>query len=114
MIQGYYYGIVRDGEFMPCTPTVAHLVPILRTLFFATENLSLPSTPGTYNQEIQVGLKLDLNPKLYKKLNSKFGSLHPCIGHYLEYSEGQLSTVAWTSTNLKKDKRIKVLNKDLQ
>ena len=68
MIQGYYYGIVRDVEFMPCTPTVAHLVPTLRTLFFATENLSLPSTPGTYNQEIQVALKLDLNPKLYKSL----------------------------------------------
>ena len=77
----------------------------VRTLFFATENLSLLSTPGTYNQEIQVALKLDLNPKLYKKLNSKFGSLHPCIGHYLEYSEGQLSIVAWTSTNLKKIKR---------
>ena len=27
LIQGYCYGIVRDGEFMPCTPTAAHLVP---------------------------------------------------------------------------------------
>ena len=86
----------------------------VRTPFFATETLSLPSTPDTYNQEIQVALKLDLNPKLYKKLNSKFDSLHPCTGHYLECSEGQLTTVAWTSTNLKKDKKIKVLNKDLQ
>ena len=59
-------------------------------------------------------LRLNLNPKLYKKLNSKFGTLHPHTGHYLEYSEVQLTTVAWTSTTLKKDKKIKVLNKDLQ
>ena len=85
----------------------------VRTLFFATETLSLPSTPETYNQEIQVALKLNLNPKLYKKLNSKFGSLHSRTGHHLECSEGHLTTVAWTSTNLKKDKKIKVLNKDL-
>ena len=85
---------------------------IVRTLFFATETLSLPSTPDTYNQEIQVALKLNLNPKLYKKLNSKFDSVHPYTGHYLECS-GQLITVAWTSTNLKKDKKIKVLSKDL-
>ena len=85
----------------------------VRTLFFATETLSLCSTPDTYNQEIQVALKLNLNPKLYKKLNRKFGSLHPHTGHYLECSEGQLTTVAWTSNNLKKDKKIKVLSKDL-
>ena len=74
---------------------------------------SLPTTPDTYNQEIQVALKLNLNPKLYKKLNRKFGSLHPHTGHYLECSEGQLTRVAWTSASLKKDKKIKVLNKDL-
>ena len=85
----------------------------VRTPFFDTETLSLPSTPETYNQEIQVALKLNLNPKLYKKLNRKFGSLHSHTGHYLKCSEGQLTTVAWTSTNLKKDKKIKVLNKDL-
>lgn len=115
MIQGYYYGIVRDGEIHAMHPNSCSFVThtAVRTLFFAIENLNLPSTPGTYNQEIQVALKLDLNPKLYKKLNSKFGSLHPRTGHYLECS-GQLTTVAWTSTNLKKDKKIKVLNKDLQ
>ena len=84
----------------------------VRILFFATETLSLPSTPDTYNQEIQVALKLNLNPKLYKKLNSKFGSLHPHTGQYLECSEGQLTRVSWTSTNLK-IKKINVLKKDL-
>ena len=39
------------------------------------------------------------------KLNGTLGSLIPTMGHYLEHSEGQLATVAWTSTHPKKDKQ---------
>ena len=59
MIQGYCYGIVKDGEFMPHIPTTAHLGPhSSEDTVLAAETLSHTSTPDPYNQEVQVALKL--------------------------------------------------------
>ena len=51
--------------------------------------------------------------KLYRKLNSKLGSLYPTTGHYLGCSEGHPATFMLTSTHSKKDKKIKDLHDDL-